>query len=168
MKNTILKSGILLIAMALVFAGCKKDENDDDNPQNSKTTSEYLTGGYWKVTAMSIDPGIGFGGVVITDFYSQMPPCVKDDLVKFNSDGSITDDEGATKCDVNDPQTSNDGTWVLSQDNQSVTVDYPDEDAITFTIIDLNDSTFKGSYTAIEDFGSGPLTYTYTITMTKQ
>ena len=163
MRNFI-KSSILLTAMVFVFISCTKDDNDDDNPSNSKTNTEYLTAGYWKVTAMTVNPGI-FG---ITDFYAQMPPCTQDDLIRFNANGTITDDEGATKCDQGDPQTVNEGTWVMSQDNQSFTIDYPDEDPITFNIVTINDNTFSGTYTSVEDFGVGPITYTYTVTMTRQ
>ncbi len=78
-------------------------------------------------------------------------------------------DEGPTKCDPNDPQTYNDGTWVLSADNKSLTIDYPDEDPISLTIGTLNATTFSGTYTIVEDFvGTGPLTYALTITMTLQ
>lgn len=166
MKKHILHAGLILVAMAFVFTSCKKDD-DDDPSTNSKTNEEYLTSGYWKITAMTIDPGVSIGGTTITDIFSQFPPCAKDDLIKFNSNGTITDDEGATKCDINDPQTTNDGTWVLSQDKKSVTVDYPDEDAFTMTFIEISDTKMKGSYTAVEDWGSGPLTYTYTVTFGK-
>ncbi len=168
MKKNFFKTAVLLFSVVFIFSACSKEDDDDNNGSTSKTNSEYLTSGYWKISAMTIDPGVNFGGTVITDFYAQIPACTKDDLIKFNADGTITDDEGTTKCNPNDPQTTNDGTWVMSQDNQSFTVNYPDEDPITFSIIDLNDNTFKGSYTAVEDFGSGPLTYTYTVTMTRQ
>ncbi len=167
MRRLVLQSGIVLFSMIFIFTACKKDENDDSST-STKTVKEYLTAGYWKVTGMTIDPGLNFGGTVITDFYSQMPDCQKDDLTKFNSDGSITDDEGATKCNPNDPQTTNDGSWVLSSDNASVTISYPNEDPMTVTIITLNDNTLKGTYTMVEDLGGGPLTYTFTITMTRQ
>lgn len=167
MKLYSLRLGILLLGLTVVFSACKKNE-DDDNDTPSKTNKEYLTAGFWKTTGMTIDPGVNVFGTVITDIFEQWEDCEKDDLIKFNSDGSITDDEGATKCDTNDPQTQNDGTWVMSSDNKSVTIDYPDEDPITVDITSINDQTFKGSYTAVEDFGSGPITYTYTVTMKRQ
>ena len=127
----------------IFMSSCSKDE---DSPEEvAKTTTEYLTAGNWKTTAMTISPGLNFGGVEITDFYAQFEACEKDDLTKFNTDGTITDDEGATKCDPNDPQTTNDGTWVLSADNSSVTIGYPDEDPITMNIVQLDGSVFKGN-----------------------
>ncbi|MCD4697542.1 MAG: lipocalin family protein [Bacteroidales bacterium] len=158
--------GIFSIMAMIFLTSCSKD--DDTPEEQTKTTKDYLTAGYWKTTAMTIDPGINVGGTVITDFYAQVPACSKDNISKFNTDGTITDDEGATKCDVNDPQTTNDGTWLLSADNSSVTIDYPDEDPTTLNIIQLDVSTFKGSYTLTEDLGSGLLTYTITMTMALQ
>ncbi len=165
MRKTLRLMG--LISLVVIFmSSCSKD---DDNPtESTKTVNEYLTAGNWKVTALTIDPGVNINGVVLTDFFAQMPSCTKDDLTKFNSNGTITDDEGATKCDPNDPQTTNDGTWVLSADNTSVTMSYPGEDPTTVVISQLDGSVFKGTYTLVENFGSGLLSYTFTVTMTLQ
>ncbi|MCF8367689.1 MAG: lipocalin family protein [Bacteroidales bacterium] len=165
--NTKIKLLGLLSFAVILLSSCSKsdDEPAGDTP---KTTTEKLTSGNWKVTAMTIDPGINFFGTIYTDFYAQMEACEKDDLIKFNSNGTITDDEGATKCDANDPQATTEGTWVLSADNSQLTIDYPDEDPITMTIITLNATTFKGSYTIMEDFGEGIQTYTLTTTMSLQ
>lgn len=160
-----LKLVAMLFLAALVMVSCSKD---DENDETSKTKKEYLTAGNWKVTVMTISPGVNIFGTVITDMYAQMPACTKDDLIKFNNDGSIRDDEGATKCDPNDPQTTTDGTWVFSSDQNSITIDYPDDDPITMQISTLNATTFSGSYEVVEDWGSGELTYTYTITMKLQ
>ena len=162
MNNQLRNFALLVAVVAVSISSCKK--SDDTTP--AKTVGEYLTAGYWKTTAQTIDPGINVNGTVVTDFWQQTPACSKDDLRKFNSDGKITDDEGATKCDPNDPQTTNDGTWVLSSDSKSITISYPNETPTTVEIITIDDSQFKGSYTLLEDFGSGLLTYKFTITMT--
>jgi hypothetical protein len=166
MKKIIKSIGFIFLVMLLVVSACKKDEETEAQPQ--KTTTDYLTAGYWKTTAMTIDPGINFGGTVITDFYAQMLPCSKDDLTRFNANGTITDDEGATKCDVNDPQTTNDGTWVLSADNKSITLTYPGEEPITIVFSTINATTLSGTYVVVEDFGSGPIVYTFSVSMTLQ
>ena len=167
MKNYLKTFGLLSLVLIIGLSACKKDESTPATPA-SKTPTEYLTAGFWKTTAMTIDPGINFNGTVITDFYAQMPACSKDDITRFNTNGTITDDEGATKCDANDPQTTNDGTWVMSADNASVTINYPDEDPITFVFSTLNETTLSGTYTVVADLGAGPLTYAYTVTMTLQ
>jgi len=163
MKTLFKFFGLISLFTLLFFGSCSKNETTP-----TKTTSELLTAGFWVVTAMTIDPGVNINGTVITNFYAQLPDCTKDDLMRFESNGKITDDEGPTKCDPNDPQTTNDGTWILSADNKSVSVKYPDEDAISFEISTLNESTLSGVFTAVEDFGAGPLTYTFTQTMKLQ
>ena len=166
MKKIIKKIGWVSLILLLAVSACKKDEETPAEPQ--KSTKDYLTAGYWKTTAMTIDPGINIGGTVITDFFAQMLPCTKDDLTRFETNGKITDDEGATKCDPNDPQTTTDGNWVLAADNKSVTISYPGEDPITVVFSTINATTLSGTYTVIEDFGSGPLTYAFTVTMALQ
>ena len=161
-------SGIFILMSIFILASCSKDDNNDSSTP-TKTTKEYLTAGFWKFTAITVDPGIVIpGGTTITDFFSQQDACSKDDIMRFNSDGSITDDEGATKCDPNDPQTSNDGSWALSADNKVLTISYPGEDAISVTITSINDTTFTGNYTMVENFGGGDVTYTFTITLVRQ
>jgi len=159
MKMNFKTIGLLSIAILLSMAACKKDDDTSTNP----TTTEYLTAGNWKVTSMTIDPGVDFGGgVIITDFFAQFPACTKDDLIRFNTNGSITDDEGATKCDAGDPQTETTGSWSLSADNKMLTVSYPDEDPLVITITSINSTSMTGTYTMVEDFGDGDETYTIT------
>jgi hypothetical protein len=166
MKSYLKVLGIFLFGLLVVLASCNKD--DDNNTPPPKTAQEYLTAGFWKTTAMTIDPGINLGGTVITNFFAQVPDCTKDDLVRFNTNGTITDDEGPTKCDPNDPQTVNEGTWVLSADSKTLTISYPGDDPRSFEILELNNTTFKGKYTFVADFGSGILSYAVTVTMALQ
>jgi len=166
MKTPIKFLGIISLVTLFLFASCSKEDEDDTPP--AKTTTELLTAGFWKTTAMTIDPGVNINGTIITDFYAQLFDCTKDDLKRFDSDGKITDDEGATKCDPNDPQTTNDGTWVLSADKKSISIKYPGEDAFSFEISTLDENTLSGVFTIVEDFGSGPLNYAITQTMKLQ
>lgn len=164
MKNYFKIFGILTLGLVLTLSSCK----DDDDKTPAKTPREYLIAGYWKTTAQVIDPGVNLGGTVITDFFTLTPDCTKDDLVRFNADGTITEDEGPTKCDDDDPQTVTEGTWVLSADNTYITINDPDEGPMIFQILELNDNTFKGNYTFVTDFGTGLQTYTVTVTMIRQ
>ena len=165
MKKSFKYLSVLLIVFSFVASSCNKDDDSDNQP--TKSTKEYLTAGNWKTTAMTISPGISFGGVTITDFFAQTPACSKDDLILFNSNGTITDDEGPTKCDPNDPQTTTEGSWSLNSDNTILTISYPGEDAISLTITGISDTNLTGTYTMIEDFGGGLVTYTITISMVR-
>lgn len=162
MKMIFKSLGLLSLMMLLALASCKKED-----PVIEKTTKEYLTAHNWKMTAQVIDPGINLGGTTITDMFVYLPDCTKDDVTKFESNGSITDDEGATKCDPTDPQTTTDGNWVLSSDNKTVTISYPNEDPTSIEIITINDNTLKGKFTTVDDFGAGVLTYVITVTFSK-
>jgi len=162
MKNYLKIFGFMTLALVITLVSCKKDE--DDQP----STQDYLTAGNWKTTAMTIDPAVEIGGTEFTDFYAMMPACTKDDLVRFNTDGTITEDEGETKCEPDDPQTTTDGTWELSADNTTLTLTYPDEDPIIMTINSINNTDFNATYTMTEDFGSGTEDYAVTVNMMLQ
>jgi Lipocalin-like domain len=113
----------------LVFTACKKD----------KSTTELLTSGNgWKITAFTVNPGIPVGnGVVITDFYAQIEACTKDDITIFKAGGVLNTDEGLTKCDPTDTQTTI-GTWALSADEKTITFDNE-----SWTIVSLGSKEMK-------------------------
>lgn len=82
-----------LITLAFVFiTGCQKDE---DPP--AKTKTELLSQSTWKFSAAAV------GGSDVSAF---LQTCQKDNILTFASAGTGTLDEGATKCNAGDPQTS--------------------------------------------------------------
>ncbi len=170
MKKQFSVFGLILLSMALVFSSCNKDDDDDDNNNNNKTTTEYLTSGSWKITAMVLDPPLDLGnGLVITDLYQSpmLPQCAKDDYFTLHTDGKVTFDEGPSKCDPGDPQTT-EGTWTLSSDEKTLTLKEPGEDDVVVTITEVNDSVFKGTTTMdIELQPGAPMTLTINISMDK-
>ncbi len=143
----------------MVFSSCRKEE---------KGPVDYLTEGEWKVTDVELNPGITISGITIThvlDFLGD--ECSKDNLFKFNTDGTITEDEGPIACD---PPSTTEGTWTLSEDGSSISAVFWGFDTGTADIIILNESTFKFSTTALPDFvgGLGIDNQTVKVTMTKQ
>lgn len=173
MKTKFLKYSTLVLALFIAFTSCKKES--DTAVTITATPAEYLTAGSWKTTAITINPGIDLGdGVLFTDLFSQMDLCEKDDLVIFNTNGTITADEGAIKCDPEMPQTSPDGTWKLSTDNKTLTIDSVDpnsgEPAVLATIVTLNSTTIVVNFDAT-DLGMNKdiaASYKYTLTMIRQ
>lgn len=164
MKKHLHLIGIFTLALAMAFTSCKKDDDDDNN---GNSTTDHLTSGAWKTTAMTVDPGIDFGGgFIVTDFFTMMPDCSKDDLITFQSGGKVIFDEGATKCVPNDPQTS-EGTWSLASDDKTLTIKEPGEADVVVTITEISSSTMKGTFSMTDDLGAGTQTYTITITMAK-
>jgi len=168
MKNTLKLS---IAALMIVALGCKKEEaapaatTTTTTTTPAKTKTDYLTESSWKLKALTVSPAINISGTAITDWFSQLDACDKDDTEKYNTNGSFSVDEGTTKCDPNDPQTTT-GTWVFNPDQTILTVTYKGT-STSYNISDLNASTFKGTYTVKENNGSGELNYTYTFTYGK-
>lgn len=142
-----MKKLLFILSFVMLFvSACKED----------KTNKELLTDTDWQITAWTVSPAI----LGITDWYANLEPCEKDDSFSFNSDGTATIDEGATKCEVSDPQTST-GTWTLNADETMVTIV---DDGITqeWEIVDLTSDLLKIKWVNT-DVDSG-LTFTFTIT----
>jgi hypothetical protein len=125
-----------IIATA-AFAACKKSDKKDSGG------SDALTGGKWQITSMKLSTP--FGSQELMDTAQE---CEKDNFILFNTDKSLTMDEGATKCDPSDPQTTTDGTWdmpssaKLTLAGSSLTEGFGN---ITFDVKELSTTTLKVS-----------------------
>lgn len=153
MKN--FKMILAFLAIATVsLSGCKKDDDD------SKT--DMLTDKNWKMTALTVDPPLNVGGTMISNVYPQIPACQQDDLTIFNDNGTVTFDEGSTKCDPADPQ-STQGTWTWNTDETILSIT---DGGITesYTVVSLNNDVMVATFT---DNSSG-IVETYTVTFTAQ
>ncbi len=78
----------------IVVTGCDKD---DDNTPTPKTKTELVSQSTWV-----------FSGAVVgtTDVSPLLQACQKDNTLTFVASGSGTLDEGASKCNMSDPQTN--------------------------------------------------------------
>jgi Lipocalin-like domain len=114
MKNLSVLSFALVVCGVFVFSSCKKD----DSPQ------DLLSGpGCWKTVKSETRSSS-------TDAWTDSSEaCSTDDCSSFTSDGKYSFDEGATKCDASDDQTSS-GTYVLSEDGKTMTLT---QDGLSFT-----------------------------------
>lgn len=141
---------IVILAWAclpFVFSSCKKD----DDP--SKT--ELLTNKNWVMTAATVDPSIAVpGGGTTNNWYNQMAACLKDDIMNFKADKTFTLDEGASKCNVGDPQTLS-GTWIFNPTETVVSITR-NGSTMSFTIKSLTGNKMVGSYQTV----NGGVTYT--------
>ena len=133
--------------LGIAGLACSK-KNDDPAP---KTKTELLTTGLWKISAATVTPAL----LSQTNLYTSMDACEKDNIVKYNTNGTTTTDEGATKCDATDPQTEM-GTWVFNTDQTIITKHDGTNDPTSYKVVELTATTFKISFTE-----SG---YTYTLT----
>jgi len=129
MKKVLLTTALL---STLLFTNCKKEETTKTTPVKTKT--DLITSAKWKTTAFTVNPGIDIGGSIITDFYTQMDDCDKDDTEKFEVGGLGSSDEGSTKCDPMDPQTVA-FTWSFTSNETKLI-----QDTDTYDIISLTES----------------------------
>lgn len=149
---------VALTVMTIAFTSCQKDkENKPDN-------AGLLTEKNWKLSAFTIDPAIDwFGnGTLVTNIYAQLPACAKDDLTIFNKNGVVNFDEGASKCDPNDPQTTT-GTWAFNTDKTIISVT-TDGSTQSWKVLELKGDRMMIEYQEVED----GITYTLTGTFAKQ
>ncbi|MBI1228392.1 MAG: hypothetical protein GC192_24370 [Bacteroidetes bacterium] len=151
MKQSKLPFLTLLFSAVLLFNACKKDE---------KSKTELLTANCWVATAIIVDPPISINGTTISDLYAQSDACDKDDIFCFKSNGTFTNEEGATKCDDADPQVIETGTWTFNQGETVVSVS-SNGDISEVEIVELKQKSFKFKV-LFEDFGGVKYYATYT------
>jgi hypothetical protein len=114
---------LIVIALALTVSSCK---------ENSKSAKEILTTGSWKMSTQK------YNGELIT-----IDDCEKDDYITFAADGTYIYSIGANTC--YDGETNDNGTWTLSADEKTITVDGDDasvvitESQVVITITDGSD-----------------------------
>jgi hypothetical protein len=151
-----LAAALGIFALTLTI-GCKKD---DDVVQPDKIG--MLTSGTWALSGMTVNPAIDWFGEPTTDILAKLPGCLKDDLTIFKANGTITYDEGASKCDPADPQTTQ-GTWTVNA-NQTVLTIVADGETTPYDISTLTNDQFKAEY-EVEEEG---INYTFTVTFSKK
>jgi hypothetical protein len=155
------KITLMIVAFAfLTVSSCKKEESTTTT--TTKTKTELLTAKAWKMTALTINPGITpvAGGPTITDLFAMTEPCEKDDTEKYNTGGTGVADQGATKCDPADPQSEN-FTWsFLSNETQ---FKYDNQ---VFNILQLDATTLKASVQVDGALIGGTAGTAYTLTTT--
>jgi hypothetical protein len=154
MKNTFTRTSLFILACSLLFASCKK-KNDDDTPKG-KTKTELISTGSWKFSSATV------GGVSVA---AALQSCQKDNIMTFTSTGTGTVAEGATKCNGADPDTQP-FTWNFASNETILHVS-----AVFFTggsndfdILEISETTLKGS----QSIEIGPVTQTAVVTFVHQ
>ena len=136
--KTLLTISVLIFLVLL--NSCKKEE---------ESNTDKLCGKYWVITEATIDPSLPitdeFGNIIgyTSNIFAQMEPCDKDNVEKYNSDGTLVWDT-RVKCDVSEVQ-SGTGTWIFNSDETKITETYGNE-SITYDIIELSNSKLKVNY----------------------
>ena len=111
MKNYLL---LLALATSFMISSCGKDDDDDKGPSKSA----LLANKNWMIIGLTETKSNGTGTI---DTYSTLKNCVKDNILRFTPDNKFSVTEGATKCDISDPQEMINGTWALTDDGTRIT-----------------------------------------------
>lgn len=99
------------LALTITISACKKKDNTKTEP----TKTENLKSGKWKLAELKFTNTNGE-----QDLLGTIEECSRDNYYYFNTDNSITVDEGSVKCNSSDPQTTTDGKWELTSDNSKL------------------------------------------------
>lgn len=146
MKATKLFSALLFIfaiAFLSTLESCKK-EAESDSGGISVSKSSLLTASAWVPKAAIMKTPNGD-----VDLFLLMDECDKDNQIQFKSDKSVVENAGAVKCDPNELQTEDGGTWVFANNETEVVVT-DDNETTTFKIISLSSSELVMEFTQFD------------------
>jgi len=133
MKKTLL----ILASVSLFFASCSKS---DDSGTGSTGGTTSLTSGKWVITSSN-----SLIQAQNTDIWALFPACQKDNQFTFNTNNTLTTDEGALKCDPNAAQQVTAGTWTLTNNDAQLTVS-DGNTTIVSTVLTLDNNNLKIRY----------------------
>jgi len=102
---------LLLMTFSIIWASCSKS-----NSNSNSANVTLLTKSVWKFDTAGID--LDKDGNIDQEDPS-LEACFKDNTYQFNKDSTVVMDEGATKCDSGDPQTSS-YSWSITNSNPAV------------------------------------------------
>jgi len=125
-----MRNFLVAVAVGSFFlaSSCQKNSTDKE-----PTKTELITKTSWKFSKAEANG---------MDANSYIDDCFKDNTAIFASDGSGTLDEGATKCDSSDPQSSP-FSWEFLNNETTLSVSgglFAGQSG-DFTIVSLTDST---------------------------
>jgi hypothetical protein len=109
-------STLFLACLCMVYVSCKKNETN-----NTPTKMDHITAGPWVHESSGVD--VGRDGTIDIPMASlgTIPACRLDNLLTFRKDGTAVADEGATKCEGTDPQTST-FNWAFADNETSLQI----------------------------------------------
>src|SRR6476469_10372650 len=102
---------ILTMCFSLFLFSCKKDSS------TSASKTDLITKAAWKYQDAGAD--IDKNGTIDLSISSQLQACETDNTLTLRADGTGTLDEGPTRCDPADPQSSN-VNWNFSNNETIV------------------------------------------------
>ena len=116
----VLKFLPMLALLSFVMVSCGDDDDDEDEP--APTRSQLITSQSWSVVSLNVEPAIDLdgNGTQENNLIPFLQACDLDDFLKLNANGTFTEEEGASKCDPNNPQVIQSGVWIWNSDETRV------------------------------------------------
>ena len=138
-KHLLLLSGLVLF----LFFSCKEDAPEP------KTKTQLLTQGTWKFSAATANG---------SDASSYLQACQKDNIYTFAAAGTGTMNEGPTKCNAGDPQTSTfNWNWATNETILHINTPLFSGSGNDFTLVSLTETELKVSFTYTPPIGPSVL-----------
>lgn len=122
--------------------------------------TDLLTANDWMVVGFNIEPAIDIDGTEVNNLIPFIQACDLDDFFDFNTDGSYTIEEGASKCDPNDPSVVESGDWLWNSDNTRIIFEPNGGASREAEVISISSTEVVVEITIVSD----NVTYTHTQT----
>ncbi len=147
--KTLFMKYLIPAILAITIVSCDKDK--DKEP----TKTEHISSQEWKYHDAGVDNN-GDGSIDLSLSGVVLQTCVTDNEASFNANGTGVADEGATKCDAGDPQTTN-FSWSFTNNESKINISQNGLFGISgqFDILALDASQFSlKKDTTIVPFGA--------------
>jgi hypothetical protein len=134
-----MKKSLLAVLLLVICLSCK-----EKIPEPTKL--ELLTGKSWKWIAGSISPAydvFGIGVLVSDDYFARVPECWRDDRWTFSAVYKFTHDEGASRCNIGDPQIYIQGVWKFETEESTIRITKDGSGEMIWTINELTSTSLK-------------------------
>jgi hypothetical protein len=105
---------LLLTVVSVTFQHCKKE---DQQPEQTKT--DLLTASAWVHESSGVDVDKN-GTIELSLEAAGVPQCQLNNVLTFRNDNTAVADEGATKCNAADPQTTQ-FNWQFADNETALT-----------------------------------------------
>jgi hypothetical protein len=161
MKTRKLTSALIaMLCITLVLSSCSKDEEETVAP--APTKKQMLSGNNWVIKAYTVEPAIDIdqNGTQENNLLPYLQACNLDDFIDLNEDNSYTAEEGASKCDPNDPQVYETGDWSFNSDETFIVFSPDGQASYEFSIESLSASQWEAKQVQV----SNGVTYTFSLT----
>jgi hypothetical protein len=136
MKNTILFA-MTLVSIFALFTACSKDMC---TKKTTISNAQLLEGKNWYLVELNEYPGISDGkGGMITNIFSLIKDCDKDNFQHYQTDGTLVDDQGLINCS-SIPQKTN-RSWKL--ENNETTIAKGESAESKFQIVSIDEKNLK-------------------------